>query len=254
MKTAITSKFNPLKYCALCLYRVGFGGRTIEALTGCNRSLVIKWAQWEGIKRTTHKKSRRYQTEELIRQKEETRRKRQAEREERRRKRINEKSLMAPKTKKTDEELREAARKRYKDNKAWIEYQRKERMKDPCKRMIVAMRLRTWKTITQQSGVKSKSWTRELLGCGKDKLIRHLQSKFKKGMSFENYGKEWEVDHIMPCSRFDLTKEDEQRRCFHFTNLQPLWKTENRRKHNKLPHEQRRLRARSTSPRLTRIP
>ncbi len=65
----------------------------------------------------------------------------------------------------------------------------------------------------------------ELLGCDGIYLKEHLKSKFKDGMSFKNYGKVWEIDHIKPCASFDLTKDSEQRECFHYTNLQPLFTT-----------------------------
>lgn len=45
-------------------------------------------------------------------------------------------------------------------------------------------------------------------------------------MSWDNYG-ERHVDHIKPCAKFDLSKPDEQRACFHYTNLQPLWAKDN---------------------------
>ena len=48
-------------------------------------------------------------------------------------------------------------------------------------------------------------------------------------MSFENYGK-WHVDHIKPCAKFDFTKPEEQVKCFHYTNLQPLWAIDNIKK------------------------
>ena len=48
-------------------------------------------------------------------------------------------------------------------------------------------------------------------------------------MTWENYG-EWEVDHILPCASFDLEQPEAQRQCFHYTNLQPLWKADNRSK------------------------
>ncbi len=43
------------------------------------------------------------------------------------------------------------------------------------------------------------------------------------------------VDHIRPCASFDLTRASQQRACFHFTNLQPLWAADNRRKGAKTP-------------------
>jgi hypothetical protein len=45
-------------------------------------------------------------------------------------------------------------------------------------------------------------------------------------MSFKNYGK-WHIDHIRPCASFDLSKASEQKECFHYTNLQPLWAEDN---------------------------
>jgi hypothetical protein len=74
---------------------------------------------------------------------------------------------------------------------------------------------------------------RELIGCSVQYLIEHLENKFVDGMSWENYGKEWHVDHIKPCTKFDLTDKDQQKLCYHFSNLQPLWATENIIKSNK---------------------
>jgi len=70
------------------------------------------------------------------------------------------------------------------------------------------------------------------LGCSIDDFKLYIELKFNIGMSWENYGK-WHIDHIRPCSSFDLTKEDEQRKCFHYTNLQPLWAKDNLVKGNR---------------------
>lgn len=79
-------------------------------------------------------------------------------------------------------------------------------------------------------GHKSKH-TKELIGCTSDELRAYIEKQFTKGMTWENYGIDgWHIDHIMPCSSFDLTREDHQRQCFHFTNLRPLWALDNIRK------------------------
>jgi protein-arginine kinase activator protein McsA len=81
---------------------------------------------------------------------------------------------------------------------------------------------------------KSKS-TLNLLGCSIDFLKQHLQSQFKKGMSWDNYGiNGWEIDHIIPCASFDLRKIFEQTKCFNYKNLQPLWKLDNIKKSDKI--------------------
>lgn len=47
-------------------------------------------------------------------------------------------------------------------------------------------------------------------------------------MNWGNHGLEgWHIDHIIPCNAFDLSDESQQKKCFHFSNLQPLWAFEN---------------------------
>ena len=68
-----------------------------------------------------------------------------------------------------------------------------------------------------------------LLGCSIEQVRTHLEKQFSEGMTWENHG-EWHIDHIKPCVAFDLSKEEEQRECFHYSNLQPLWAKDNIRK------------------------
>ncbi len=90
------------------------------------------------------------------------------------------------------------------------------------------MRSRIRDGITR-SRTKKAAKTSELIGCTFVELIAHLASLFKPGMSWENYGLHgWHVDHKRPCASFDLTDPAQQRACFHYTNLQPLWALENR--------------------------
>ena len=64
-------------------------------------------------------------------------------------------------------------------------------------------------------------------------LWNYLEKQFKPGMTRKNHGK-WHLDHMKPCSSFDLTKPEEQAECFHYTNLQPLWASENLSKGNRI--------------------
>lgn len=79
--------------------------------------------------------------------------------------------------------------------------------------------------------------TVELLGCSLLELKIYIEKQFKPGMTWENHGYGehcWHIDHILPCDSFDLTQEEEQRKCFHYSNLQPLWQKDNLLKSNKI--------------------
>lgn len=73
----------------------------------------------------------------------------------------------------------------------------------------------------------------ELLGANIKIVREHIESQFEDGMSWDNHG-EWHIDHIVPCASFDLTDVEQQKQCFHYANLQPLWAVDNIRKANKI--------------------
>lgn len=90
--------------------------------------------------------------------------------------------------------------------------------------------------IMNHGGIKDSSAI-ELLGASIEVVRKHLESLFKEGMTWENHGiTGWHIDHIIPCDSFDLTKKEEQLKCFHYTNLQPLWYKDNLRKKNLLDY------------------
>jgi hypothetical protein len=64
-----------------------------------------------------------------------------------------------------------------------------------------------------------------LLGCSIDEFKKHIESQFKPEMNWNNHKIIWEIDHIKPISLFNLTNLEEQKQCFHYTNMQPLFKT-----------------------------
>ena len=84
------------------------------------------------------------------------------------------------------------------------------------------------------NGVQKADTTRQLVGCTWEELVAHIAKQFLPGMTWDNYSYEtWHIDHIRPCASFDLTDPEQQRQCFHYTNLQPLWATDNLQKSDK---------------------
>lgn len=107
---------------------------------------------------------------------------------------------------------------------------RKRYAENPNYRMTVVLR-NALNEITHRQGCRKSARTMELLGCSIKDFRIYIESLFDVGMSWENYGKGgWELDHIVPCALFDMTDPEHQKRCFHFSNLQPMWETDNRRK------------------------
>lgn len=66
------------------------------------------------------------------------------------------------------------------------------------------------------------------LGCSVKELKKHLETQFQLGMTWENWTIDgWHVDHIKPLSAFDLTDPKQVKEACHYTNLQPMWASEN---------------------------
>ena len=122
-----------------------------------------------------------------------------------------------------ESEKARASRWRRRNKQRITAYHRSWKMSSPSRRLSCNLRARISKAI---HGFSKSESTSVLLGCDSDTLRQHLESQFKPGMSWGSYG-DWHVDHIRPCARFDLSKPEEQRACFHYTNLQPLWAKEN---------------------------
>lgn len=111
---------------------------------------------------------------------------------------------------------------------------RKKWLSIPRNRLAQNLRGRIYGVL---KGYNKSASSISLIGCSFKTLKEYLEKQFKPGMTWENYGRgknKWSVDHIIPCITFDLQKEEEQRKCFHYTNLQPLWCSENSSKGGRL--------------------
>lgn len=123
-------------------------------------------------------------------------------------------------------------KKLYQLNKEKHRLKRIEQMKDPLFRVSKQLRDRLYHAI-KKIGINKKTHTKELLGCSFEEAKLHIESLWLPGMDWSNYGHgkgKWCIDHIIPCAMFDLTKLEDQQKCFHYTNLQPLWYSDNAKK------------------------
>lgn len=81
---------------------------------------------------------------------------------------------------------------------------------------------------------KKLAKNKDLWGATIDFVRSHLEDQFYSGMTWDNYGIIWEIDHIIPCSAFDMNNLEEQQICFNWNNLQPLLCHENNKKKDKI--------------------
>ena len=95
-------------------------------------------------------------------------------------------------------------------------------------RVIHNLRIRTKEYLKQHHSNGKFSKT---IGCEPNFLREHLEKQFKDGMSWENYGS-WHIDHIIPLS--SAKNIEEINKLCHYTNLQPLWASENLSKGSKI--------------------
>lgn len=128
-----------------------------------------------------------------------------------------------------EQRLRHAKEYRKRCKEKIIEADRK-----PQRRIGKNLRSRIINALVRQDSIKSKR-IRELIGITIPELKNYLEKQFKPGMTWENYGfYGWHIDHRLPLISFDLTNPEEQKKAFHYTNLQPLWAKENHQKRSKI--------------------
>ncbi len=121
------------------------------------------------------------------------------------------------------------SRKHYLNNKKQhIQYQNeyiRNRMKTDLNfRLRILLGNRMTSALWKYKAKKIESSVK-ILGCPLKECVEYLEKQFKPEMNWANHGVIWEIDHIIACANFDLTDPEQQKKCFHYTNLQPLFKT-----------------------------
>lgn len=117
------------------------------------------------------------------------------------------------------------------ENKIKARIRRRKWMKIPHNRISISLRNRMRQALKGKSNKIESS--EKLLGISFIEFKSYIETLFEEGMSWDNYG-EWVMDHIIPCAFFDLEKEEHQKICFHYLNIQPMWENENLRKGAKI--------------------
>jgi hypothetical protein len=125
------------------------------------------------------------------------------------------------------------------DNKELVNKRATERDKEKVKtdiqyRIKKHLRIRMYGAIIKNAKSTRNGKVEDLIGCSIEEYRKHIENQWINEMSWENHGKVWEIDHIIPISVFDMTKTEQQKLAFHYTNVQPLYKSENRSKKNKI--------------------
>ena len=153
--------------------------------------------------------------------------------------RLKNKEKIAAKDRKYRQENKEKiAAKDRKYNQENKEEHRKRYRSDPIYAMTSRLRNRMGKAVKAAGLGKKCASTIKLLGISPKGLKEWLEAQFTEGMTWENRS-DWHVDHRVPCDAFDLTVETNQRICFWYKNLQPLWAKENVQKSNTYTEEEK---------------
>jgi len=127
--------------------------------------------------------------------------------------------------------LRSRNKRRKERSEAQYVYKKKRLKYDPIFKMKETIRSRIYLCLKRNKIIKSQTLI-NLLGTNNMDLVwSHLKKQFKRGMTQKNHGK-WHIDHIRPISSFNLHDPLQQRQCFHYKNMQPLWATDNLKKGN----------------------
>lgn len=114
-------------------------------------------------------------------------------------------------------------------NKQVSEYQVEKMKVDPVFKMERRLRARIYQVFKAQTCEKNnRTW--KYINCSAKQFQKWIEFQLYDGMTMENYGKIWHIDHVKPCSKFDLTKEDEVKECFSWKNLRPYLSEKNIKK------------------------
>lgn len=122
------------------------------------------------------------------------------------------------------------------ENRARISAQRKLRRHTDIEHSIAEKLRRTLVKVMNRFRTYKAASAFALLGCEVSFFVAHIESLFQPGMAWENYGRHWHIDHHVPIKAFDMNNPEHQKWCFFWKNLQPMTKSDNFKKRDKVPN------------------
>ena len=144
--------------------------------------------------------------------------------------------------KQTDKEYREANWEKKKEyNREWNRNNYQDMKINPYRAeefTLLTIKKNCARRIREMLKQDKSQTTMEYTGCTLEELKAHLESQFQNDMTWDNYGiytfgnntSGWHIDHIIPCAAFNFEDDFEQKACFYYLNLQPLWGGDNIKK------------------------
>lgn len=116
------------------------------------------------------------------------------------------------------------------------EYIRNRKNNDATFKAMSLLKARFCEIVGKKLNGSKTQALKKFVGITFEELKDYLESKFSGGMTWENHGTYWHIDHIVPCAAFDATDPDQVAICFHYSNLQPLLGSVNTSKQDRLPN------------------
>ncbi len=141
-----------------------------------------------------------------------------------------------PKSTWTKEKQKASELKYVSNNKEKIKEKWKRDGQKINRRIRNSMNKRIKEALFTTKNTTKRNHTIEYIGCSFEFFKAWITYQFIDGMSWDNYGK-WHFDHVKPCKAFDLSNEDEQKQCFNWRNIQPLWGKDNHMKGGKINND-----------------
>ena len=109
-----------------------------------------------------------------------------------------------------------------------------ERIKSDLNFLLISNLRTLTKGAIKRGGSETEAKTIELIGCSLEECRKHIEEQFDEKMNWENWDRKgWHLDHIRPCSSFNLSEDKQQYVCFNWRNLRPLWWDKNINKKDK---------------------